>query len=100
MPQQPNGELVTDDGQSFVLGDIITLMGRRKDNDIRIRSMRASARHCVLAFKDGWWWVRDLESSNGTRVNGRRVVEIMLHPGDKLSVGGQSFTIQYSPPSE
>lgn len=100
MPQQPHGELVSDSGESFAFGDIVTLVGRRKVNDIQVRSMYASARHCVLALKDGRWWVRDLRSTNGTRVNGRRVIEALLYPGDKLRVGGQSFTIQYRPPSE
>jgi hypothetical protein len=47
-----------------------------------------SRRHAELRVEDGRWLLRDLGSSNGTWVNGRRVVEAEVRPGDLLHLGG------------
>jgi pSer/pThr/pTyr-binding forkhead associated (FHA) protein len=47
-----------------------------------------SRRHAELRAEDGRWIVRDLGSSNGTWVNGRRVMEAEVRPGDVLHLGG------------
>ena len=99
MGERIYGELVSDGGEIFALIDIVTTLGRHNSSDICLRSPKASMRHCMLAFKGGQWWVRDLRSRNGTCVNGRRVTEVLLHSGDKLSVGDTTFTIQYRPPA-
>jgi hypothetical protein len=46
-----------------------------------------SRRHAVLHVRDGAWFVRDQGSLNGTWVNGRRVVEAEVRPGDELRHG-------------
>ena len=46
-----------------------------------------SCRHAVLHVRDGAWYVRDQGSLNGTWVNGRRVVEAEIRPGDELRLG-------------
>ena len=45
-----------------------------------------SRRHARLSFRDGHWVLRDLDSTNGTRVNGTPVVRYRLEPGDRLSL--------------
>ena len=47
-----------------------------------------SRRHAELRLHDGRWMLRDLGSSNGTWVNGRRVMEAEVAPGDELQLGG------------
>ena len=49
-----------------------------------------------LTFHDGYWYVRDLNSTNGIKVNGARVLEKLLHPSDEISIGRRrKFTIEY-----
>ena len=46
---------------------------------------------------DGYWYVKDLGSSNGTKVNGSRVSEQRLEPGDTLSVAKHEYEVNYEP---
>ena len=73
------------------------LIGRRESADIVLRFPNVSGRHCELAVVDGYWTVKDLGSSNGTKVNGARVTEQRLEPGDKLSIARHEFEISYEP---
>jgi pSer/pThr/pTyr-binding forkhead associated (FHA) protein len=54
-----------------------------------------SGKHCELTFKDGFWVVRDLDSTNGTKVNALRVSKKVLRAGDFLTIGKRKFKIQY-----
>jgi predicted component of type VI protein secretion system len=56
-----------------------------------------SAHHCQLTLNGGYWYVKDLQSRNGTKVNGVRVTEKRLDPGDTLSVAKHNYEIVYSP---
>ena len=84
-------------------GDPIPLLktslsvGRRESSDIVLRFPNVSGNHCELSLVDGYWFVKDLGSSNGTKVNGTRVVEQRLEPGDKLSVAKHEFELAYEP---
>lgn len=73
------------------------LVGRRESCDIVLRFSNVSARHCELTLSGGYWYVRDLNSSNGIKVNGARVEEKRLDPGDVLSVAKHRYEIKYSP---
>ncbi|RLS33333.1 MAG: FHA domain-containing protein [Planctomycetota bacterium] len=92
------GELIPQGG-----GDPIPLLkstlvvGRRESADIVLRFPNVSGSHCELSLVDGRWHVKDLASSNGTKVNGMRVSEHQLDPGDKLSVARHHFEIAYEP---
>ena len=46
---------------------------------------------------EGYWFVKDLGSSNGTKVNGSRVTEQRLDPGDTLSIAKHEFEVVYEP---
>jgi len=84
-------------------GDTIPLMkkflvvGRRESCDIVLRWPNVSGSHCELSLVDGFWYVKDLASSNGTKVNGTRVAERRLDPGDTLSIARHEFEIVYEP---
>jgi predicted component of type VI protein secretion system len=70
------------------LADGVTSVGRHDDCIIRIKSSQVSRRHCEFHDVDGRLTVRDLGSSNGTFVNGKRVLgQQVLKVGDELTVG-------------
>lgn len=84
-------------------GDTIPLLkqklrvGRRENCDIVLRFSNVSSSHCELSLEGGYWYVRDLNSSNGTKVNGVRVVERRLDPGAEISIAKHRFRVQYDP---
>ena len=84
-------------------GDPIPLLkkslriGRRENCDIVLRFANVSAHHCELLLKDGYWFVTDMNSRNGTKVNGKRVAEMRVDPGDILSVAKHRYEVHYSP---
>lgn len=71
------------------------LIGRRESCDICLRFANISGRHCEMTFRDGYWIVRDLNSTNGIKVNGDRVMEKALRPGDELMIGKRPYVIEY-----
>jgi adenylate cyclase len=73
------------------------LIGRRESCDIVLRFPNVSGSHCELSLVAGYWVVRDLGSSNGTKVNGQRVTEARLDPGAQLSVARHEYEINYDP---
>ena len=92
------GELIPQGG-----GDPIPLLkrsllvGRRVSCDIVLRFRNVSAHHSQLVCNGGYWYVRDLESQNGTKVNGVGVTEKRLDPGDVLSIAKHKYDVKYSP---
>ena len=73
------------------------LIGRVESCDIVLRFPNVSSRHCNLALDGGYWFVTDLDSSNGTKVNGNRILRKRLDPGDELSVAKHKYKIDYAP---
>jgi hypothetical protein len=73
--------------------DSVTL-GRRRDCDCVLTDPTVSRRHARLRFESGTWWLRDLRSANGTRVNGCRLVdEVEVRPGDRVSFGAVTYRL-------
>ena len=73
------------------------LIGRRESCDIVLRFANVSAHHCQLFVSGGYWYVRDMQSRNGVKVNGIRVQEKRIGPGDSLAVAKHNYELQYSP---
>ena len=73
------------------------VVGRRESADIVLRFPNVSGTHCELSLVDGYWFVKDMGSSNGTKVNGSRVSEQRLDPGDTLSVAKHEYEVSYEP---
>jgi hypothetical protein len=69
------------------------LLGRSSTCQLVLADDTVSRRHAELRLRDGTWFIRDLGSSNGTWVNGRRVVEAEVAPGDELWLGDCRFRI-------
>jgi len=77
----------------------ILLVGRHAQCDITLTYSTVSGKHCRLLLQKGYWHVHDLGSRNGTRVNGIRVTDHCLEPGNILSIATYRFEISYSPVS-
>jgi predicted component of type VI protein secretion system len=72
------------------------ILGRAFGCTVRIPSAEVSRRHCRLRIENGLVTVEDLESVNGTFVNGTRVRgKEIVGPGDRLSLGSVTFVVEY-----
>ena len=71
----------------------ILLFGRHEECDVQLNSKKVSRRHCVVAQVNDTLVVRDLGSTNGVRVNGERVAEGKLKPGDELQIGNFKYQV-------
>ena len=91
-------QLIPQQGPPITLQSAITIVGRSpKLCDLVIDHTSISKQHCVLVKTDGLLYLRDLASTNGTRVNGQRVVRGALLPGDQLSFSGISYRVHLGP---
>jgi pSer/pThr/pTyr-binding forkhead associated (FHA) protein len=79
----------------IVLDQFPAEMGRGVDVAVRVDDRWLSRRHCRLEFSDGMLFVRDLGSRHGTFVNGQRISEAKLLPGDELCIGLSHFIADY-----
>src|SRR5262249_9492473 len=75
----------------------MTLVGRKEDCDLRLEHKSVSKLHCVIAKTDGLLFVRDLGSTNGTRVNGQRVRRAALLPNDQLTIATHTPRLPIAP---
>lgn len=76
---------------SVPLGNQHCLSIGRRDADIKVDSDTMSGRHFQLESAPQGWVCRDLESTNGTYVNGERISVVLLRSGDQIAAGGLSF---------
>ena len=92
------GELVpTGGGETIVLKKDKLVIGRREGCDIVLRFANVSSQHARMTLEGGYWFVKDLGSSNGTKVNGFRVDRKRLDPDAVISFAKHTYTIQYNP---
>jgi predicted component of type VI protein secretion system len=77
------------------LGDGVTTAGRHDDCQLRIKSSGVSRRHCQFFEKNGLLLVKDLGSSNGTMLNGKKIEgQRVLEPGDELVIGPVKLRVE------
>ncbi len=89
--------LPLDGGAAIELAKDLLVVGRREDCDLRLEHKSVSKIHCVIVKTDGLLMLRDLGSTNGTRVNGTRVRRAALLPNDQLNIAGYKFRIYLGP---
>src|SRR5262249_33472014 len=82
-----------------IIKDMV-LVGRREECDLNLDHKSVSKLHCVIVKTDGLLLVRDLGSTNGTRVNGQRVRRAALLPNDKVTIAGFQFKVFLGPASQ
>lgn len=80
--------------RSFSMARDMTVVGRREDCDLRIPLGEVSRKHCRILRDGDSLKLEDLGSSNGTFLNGSRVQEALLSPGDTIQVGPVVFVLQ------
>jgi predicted component of type VI protein secretion system len=73
------------------------MVGRHPECDVQLDSRRVSRRHCVIAMVRGDVVVRDLGSTNGTWINGRRVAAGWIRPGDEVSIAHVRYRLAEAP---
>jgi pSer/pThr/pTyr-binding forkhead associated (FHA) protein len=83
------------EGPSIWLDKPILLIGRHPECDIQIDSRKISRRHCCIAQVSDYLLLRDLGSTNGVRINGVRVVEGRIAPGDEVTIGGNRYRVSW-----
>lgn len=81
------------DGPSILLDKPILLFGRHQECDVQLNSKKISRRHCCIAQVGEVLVIRDLGSTNGVKINGERVVEGVLVPGDELIIGNFRYQV-------
>lgn len=79
-------------GKMFLV-DGTKVIGRDPGCDIIIAGPHVSRRHAELSIRGGKLWVKDLGSSNGTFVNGKRMEEVALKNGDEVKFDAMAFKI-------
>lgn len=77
--------------EEFRLTQDVTRIGRRPHNDIQVDHLAISGEHAVLRLKGNQYVLQDLDSTNGTTVNGQRVSRHMLKDNDQLRIGKHVF---------
>ncbi len=84
-----------DGGPSIDLTKDMTLFGRDEDSDVHLDHKSVSKLHCVIVKSDGLLLLRDLGSTNGTRVNGQRVRRAALLPNDTVAIANMNYVIKF-----
>jgi pSer/pThr/pTyr-binding forkhead associated (FHA) protein len=97
MATEPKGTLnPIGGGDSMPLLREHMTLGRRESCDIRLNFPNISSIHCEFTFQDGYWFIKDLNSTNGVKVNGSRIFRKVLLPGDELTIGKKKYVIHYT----
>ena len=87
-----------DGGAAFTINRDVTVVGRSSDLcDLTIDQGSISKLQCLIAKTDGLLFIRDLASTNGTKVNGQRVTRGALLPGDELTFASIKFRVHLGP---
>ncbi len=85
-------------GNPIILLSRKLTLGRDPASDHVIPCGSVSGKHCELELIDGYWWVRDLGSRNGTSVNNVRCQTSRILPGGVLRTANQRFRLDYKEP--
>jgi predicted component of type VI protein secretion system len=91
-------ELVPESGAAPIpITKDVTIVGRKPYCDVVVDDPSLSKRHCILVKTDGLLVVRDLATTNGTKVKGQRVRWAALLPDDRLTFGAVKFRVYLGP---
>ena len=74
-----------------------TAIGRTEGNDIILNHPSVSRKHAKIESRGDVWWIVDLKSTNGVKVNGNMVTEAQVNPGDKILIGSVQLELKPVP---
>ncbi len=77
-----------------IQSDKVTV-GGTAGNDVQISDSHVSDQHASLRFKDGSFTLTDLDSTNGTYVNGKKVAKKVLADGDQVKIGSSGWIFKF-----
>lgn len=86
-----------DGGPAIDIVKDVLVVGRKEECDLRLEHKSVSKMHCIIVKTDGLLLLRDLGSTNGTRVNGTRVRRAALLPNDQVSIAHYKFRVHLGP---
>ena len=101
MAGAPKAYLVVRNGQfegtRHPLGDKEILIGRNPITDITLLDENASREHGIVGYEDasGAYCYEDLQTTNGSKINGKRVRSAEMNPGDCLEIGQTKFELVF-----
>ena len=87
VPVAPSRAVLSGGGRRQVLSGSRVTVGRSRECDVQVDDPNVSRRHAELRHEGGGWHVIDLGSTNGIKVNRRRVEQAKLNHGDRITLG-------------
>jgi pSer/pThr/pTyr-binding forkhead associated (FHA) protein len=91
--EEPSYSL-TMNGRTHALDGGKIVLGRSKDSDVRVEDANVSRRHAELRREGSAWWLVDLDSTNGSELNGKRVSRAKLNDGDTITLGATDLVFE------
>jgi hypothetical protein len=88
---------LTVDGSEHAVDKQSVVIGRSKDCDVRVSDPNVSRRHAEVRQEGTTYWIVDLDSTNGTTVNGRRQKRAKLEDDDRITVGSTELVFHRRP---
>jgi hypothetical protein len=92
----PAAALVLGDGSRIAIGEDPVLIGRSPESTVKLTDSTVSRSHAQIVRDGDAWFLRDLGSSNGTKVNGTAIADHMLEDGDEIRVGAVTLRFEMS----
>jgi Protein of unknown function (DUF3662)/Inner membrane component of T3SS, cytoplasmic domain len=86
--------LLVTDGRRHMLSGERVLIGRSRECDVVVSDPNVSRRHIELRRGERGWTAVDLGSTNGMKINGRRLTQAELEPGDRITIGISDLTFE------
>lgn len=80
-----------DRGKKYALVKPVTRVGKKEQNDLIMSDTTVSRKHMIIEYSSDSFLLRDLNSTNGTTLNGTRVKEAYLVPGDRIKIGNTTL---------
>src|SRR5713101_1123095 len=72
-------------------------VGRTEGNDLVLNHPSVSRKHAKFEARNNAWWIIDLKSTNGVKVNGNLITEAQVNPGDKILIGSVQLDLKALP---
>ncbi len=85
-----------DKGKSVKVSDTPFIIGREEDVDFQLSDEAVSRMHSIIIYENGKIYIRDMDSKNGTYLNGKRIVKEELKNEDILRIGDTTIKVEIS----